>query len=677
MNILKRFISIGLILALACCGTLDFLRAAVVADDGPFSEWSGWENRAIVNVIEMVGEDRINEPVEINVKLDKAKSDGSDIQIIDSTGQEVPYQLIHIGDDKTFILTFFANVPSLKSQKFYVLYNNPVAKKPNYGQTHSVLDNQLRVWQTNEVFIQWGGKAGYYRQTTEPITVLKFDDIGSGIPSNGIDRLTDDVNAWDPDKSYGYLGSTINGYDPLGFGSSQGLITANGPVFSEIKLGSAWIRSYKGKKNWIMTDGSADSLHMFGRWYDREKHGGSAERLIRDNGLGDAGPWVTYYSSTQANPGYMCFRRSDTGLIFGAVGANTARWSITAKESGGYDRIISLNDSSTRPNAKIYWYSDTSNSYEGIERFSKQMLNPLKVEVIVDTEPPVTNATITPSLPDGLNEWYVTQPQIKLSSSEDGTTYFRLNAEDYRTYESTITIPEGMHDLYYYSIDLAGNEEQEKSLQLKVDYSLPEIKSDLYPVRINNHYYINELITFSYEATDSVSGVGSIDAALDGTSILNGDQVSFSKVGEHSLSIKAIDVAGNVASKTETFTVGYGFKWLPPVKKKDDLEESPYIVRRNSTAPITFGAFDGLGKFVVDESVKVVVSDGANEAVFVYGKRGDSIKINPCNGRYLLNLRTKNYPWLKPGGDYSISVYFGGDSQHTGVLHDKVTLELK
>lgn len=822
------------------------------------SPWTDWKNRCMVVVSETAGEDRINEPVEVTVELSGAKADGSDIRVIDDAEVEVPYQIIEKGPDGTFTLAFFTNVPKHSSKNYFVLYNNPEAGDPGYDKISSTVDNKARTWQTNDVFIQWGGKAGYHVDTTRPITALKFDDSGLGIPAKAVDRITDDWNNWDPDMSYGYLGSNLSGSNPYGFGSATGSIVANGPVFSEFKLGSALIRSYKGKKNWIVANGSVDSLFMFGHWYDREKHGGAPENIIKDNGPGEGGPHPVYYSSTMANPVYMCFRRTDNGLVFGAIGINTTSWYISAKESGGYDRIISFNDSVGKPDAKIYWYSDTSNGYAKIESFSRQILSPLKVDIIEDIQPPVTTISVTPDKPDGLNDWYVTNPQVKLSSNEDGiiyyqldnaaaliysepiiipegkhvlscysvdafgneeqpkitkfnvdvtspdapvllmpangtltnesmltyswvaghdensglshydlyiddkvivegigvsegeinspelndglhkwfiraydqagnfadsqdfeltidttpsetklhitptdpdgqsewyitepslcfstnetsTIYYRFDSYEYQVYESTITVTEGIHGISYYSVDSASNREEEKSLELRIDCSQPEISASIHTQRPDNLYVTGEPITFTYSATDSVSGIESILAKVDDKVISNDASLSFEVPGDHRLEVIAIDAAGNKSSLIKSFTVTatYDFKWLPPVSKKCGSKGKTHRINHRSTIPIKFAVFDNAGEFIADESVMVVVSDGTDIAVFTHGTEKDDIKIKSDDEQYLLHLRLKDYAWLEPGDKCIVSVHFGDSGENLGVLHGEVGFELK
>jgi len=393
-------------------------------------------------------------------------------------------------------------------------------------------------------------------------------------------------------------------------------------------------------------------------------------------GSGDIGHWLTGYDSAGINPKYLAFRNPNNGVVFGAIAKDVARWYMTARCSGAWDRIISFNDSSNRADAKIYWYSDTSNGYENIERLSGHLLNPLQVKLIDGTEPPATHASVIPAVPDGKNEWHATKPQVILSSSEPGTTHYRIDDGGESVYSGIFTVPEGAHTVSYYSVDAAGNKEQEKTLQLKVDSGPPEVSARMLPKRQGNYYFIHEPVTISFEATDAVSGIGSIIGTLDGAAISDGEELRFSKPGEHTLTVDSEDIAGNTVSVVETIVVGYDVAWLGSSATQDDAGNTLISTKWSSSIPLRFTARDGAGRFVGDRTVRVVVSDGSNSAAFTYGKTGPTVRINSCDEKYLLDVYTKNYPWLTAGGTYTVSVYFGGSGENPVILHDAAILKL-
>ncbi|WP_461374543.1 OmpL47-type beta-barrel domain-containing protein [Candidatus Aquicultor sp.] len=627
-----------------------------------------WLNQVIITVTEPIGLKRVDEPVEVAFTSDKVKPQGEDIRVTDENDIEIPYQ-IRVIEAGSYKISFFAQVEPYSTRNYHLYFNNPNALKPDYGAMYSALDNQAKTWQTDGLLIGWGGKAGFDVSDTNIITTLKFDQNGDKNPANDLDCLTDDY-AWD--WFYGRFGSST----PGAFGDPQGRIIEYGPVFSEMALDGVKVRYYRNKK-WIMAYNYIDSMGCFDRTYQFMKSGLGEEVFVPDWGPGDIRQGLTGYDSADTNPGYLAFRNPTNGLIFGAAAMDVAKWFIRAKYSGAWDRGISFGDNSNRPDAKVYWYSDTSNTYDGIEQFSKQILNPLKVSIVEDVDPPATGLSVIPEMPNGRDGWLITPVEIDLSASEKSSTYYRIDTDSYAAYSLPITIPEGTHDLNYYSVDVAGNKEEEQHMQFKVDYTKPEIDTGISPISTGSLYFINQPITFRYNATDTVSGISSIQATVNGIPVQDGASVKFSKPGEYEFSVNTTDVAGNEASKMETFTVGYNFKWLPPVKKKSDVPGHGYIADAASIIPIRFQVVDGQGRAVVDKTAKVIVSDGENSTSFTCGKGAYDIWINPCDGKYRLNINPSGYPWLQPGGTYTLSVYFLGAGGGPEILHGRIGLELQ
>lgn len=627
-----------------------------------------WLNQAVIAITEPIGLKRVDEPVEAIFTSDKSKPQGEDIRITDENYTEIPCQVSVTGSG-TYKVSFFATVEPNSMEIYHLHFNNPHALKPDYAAMYSAVDNQAKTWQTDGLLIGWGGKAGFNLSDTNIITTLKFDHNGDKNPSNDLDCLTDDY-AWD--WFYGLFGSST----PGAFGAPEAHIIQNGPVYCEMALGGVKVRYYKDKK-WLMAFNYIDSVDCFDRTYQFMKNGRGDEIFIPDWGSGDIPQGLTGYDSADTNPGYLAFRNPANGLIFGAVATDVARWFIHAKYSGAWDRTISFGNNSNRPDARVYWYADTSNNYNGIDQLSKQILNPLETSTIVDTDPPVTNISVTPEIPNGRDGWFMTPVEGVLSASEKSSTFYRFDTDPYAPYESTITVPEGIHSLYYYSIDTAGNWEEEKHARFKVDSNAPELNLSLSPANPDNFYLLNQGITFSFAATDAGAGITSILANVNGAPVYSGATATFNRMGRYTFDVVANDTVGHQTSKSESFYVGYDFKWLSPVKRKGRPEGEPYRTDAGLDIPIRFTVSDSVGRFVVDKSVRVVVSDSEHEAVFVYGKGRNNVKPNPCTRYYTLNIVPGSYPWLKPGGTYTISVYFGATGGSPGVCHGSITLELQ
>ncbi|HPT70268.1 MAG TPA: S-layer homology domain-containing protein, partial [Syntrophomonas sp.] len=135
----------------------------------------------------------------------------------------------------------------------------------------------------------------------------------------------------------------------------------------------------------------------------------------------------------------------------------------------------------------LYYYSlDQAGNQEGI----KSAL--IKVRDDSDTTPSVTALTVEPAQPDN-NDWYSEAPQISLSTGDNAAIYYQWDSADqtnfsvplvpehllgggsassqmvpgWRLYLGAFAAPQGIHTLYYFSVDTAGNTESIKSRTLK------------------------------------------------------------------------------------------------------------------------------------------------------------------------------------------------------------------
>ena len=185
--------------------------------------------------------------------------------------------------------------------------------------------------------------------------------------------------------------------------------------------------------------------------------------------------------------------------------------------------------------------------------------------VLPDTTPPVTSAVVLPATPNGLAGWWVTPPEITLTTNEPAETYFRWDADPlgWQVYfdPADLWVDEGTHTLYFYSTDLAANDEAPvKSLTLKTDTWAP-FTSD------NSDTLPHRSFVLVLSPSDGTSGVASTEYRIDG-----GDWVSDTSVtlrhtirhklagcswGAHLVEYRSTDNAGNVEEiKNCTVTLG-------------------------------------------------------------------------------------------------------------------------
>jgi hypothetical protein len=91
-----------------------------------------------------------------------------------------------------------------------------------------------------------------------------------------------------------------------------------------------------------------------------------------------------------------------------------------------------------------------------------------------DRTPPITEINVTPPLPNCPDGWYSAPPNITLASNEKRCSiFYHWDNEVERPYTSWLTAPEGKHTIHFWSRDAVGNEEEERSVVIKVDTTPP------------------------------------------------------------------------------------------------------------------------------------------------------------------------------------------------------------
>lgn len=96
-----------------------------------------------------------------------------------------------------------------------------------------------------------------------------------------------------------------------------------------------------------------------------------------------------------------------------------------------------------------------------------------------DTNAPLTTLSLVPSTPIGADGYYSETPNISLSASDNiggsgiREIKYRWDANTFSVYNGSFMGLEGIHTLYYYAVDNAGNVEVEKQIVVKVNTTPP------------------------------------------------------------------------------------------------------------------------------------------------------------------------------------------------------------
>ncbi|CAH1202297.1 hypothetical protein PAECIP111891_02126 [Paenibacillus allorhizoplanae] len=156
-----------------------------------------------------------------------------------------------------------------------------------------------------------------------------------------------------------------------------------------------------------------------------------------------------------------------------------------------------------------------------------------------DLKPPVTTD-------DSTLGWHNDDQTIHLGATDERsgvqTTYFSLDNATFAEGNVVSINGDGVHSLQYFSIDKAGNQEELKTVKVKIDKTKPYVVPP-----ISMSFYQTDVINLHFDINDPLSGVTLSEIVLDNSVIEN--PTSFEllalTVGDHAIHITASDAVGN------------------------------------------------------------------------------------------------------------------------------------
>ena len=156
----------------------------------------------------------------------------------------------------------------------------------------------------------------------------------------------------------------------------------------------------------------------------------------------------------------------------------------------------------------IYWSVDRAGNTES----QKSML------IKVDSAAPSTTAQVSSTW--SWDVWYLSPAQVYLNGSDGGAsgvanTYYTIDGGATQTYTGTINISTGgVHIVNYWSVDVAGNTEAQKSVTVRVDSAAPTTQITIGGTGANGWY--RGPVQVSLSASDPESGVNVTMYRVDG-----------------------------------------------------------------------------------------------------------------------------------------------------------------
>ena len=173
---------------------------------------------------------------------------------------------------------------------------------------------------------------------------------------------------------------------------------------------------------------------------------------------------------------------------------------------------------------------------------------------------PTTTFFVTPQNPDGQNGYYKTTPKVTLTATSpvdaSPVIYYYFDTGNLQVYAGVISVPDGMHTLYFYAQDRSQNKEVTQSKQFKVDTAPPAI-TVTYPQQNAILNTKNFTITGTTEAGATLT--------INNNSVSVGANGAFSYdaiiSGLQTFTIVARDSAGNTAQ----FLLSLSLDTTPPI----------------------------------------------------------------------------------------------------------------
>ncbi len=179
------------------------------------------------------------------------------------------------------------------------------------------------------------------------------------------------------------------------------------------------------------------------------------------------------------------------------------------------------------------------------------------LSIKIDTVSPTT--TLTPTGTTGSNGWYKSAVSVSIAGTDAtsgvATREYRIDGGAWQTYSAAFNVGEGTHTVEARVTDNAGRSTVQ-SQSLKIDATAPAI-SNLGPSGT-----VSSPVTVTWTGTDATSGIASYAVSVDGAAATSVGTTASTTLnltaGDHTVTVTALDVAGNSASSSVQMTVSGG-----------------------------------------------------------------------------------------------------------------------
>jgi len=245
---------------------------------------------------------------------------------------------------------------------------------------------------------------------------------------------------------------------------------------------------------------------------------------------------------------------------------------------------------------KVSYYSvDKAGNIEEVET----------IEIKIDKTAPVTTSNVTDS-------WYKEDVTVQLTAADNlsgvDKTYYSINGSEYKEGTGFKVTEEGITKVSYYSVDKAGNAEEPKTIEVKIDKTAPIVSWDL-----ASEYALGAELP-KYTASDTISGVASATVTLNGQKFSGA--IKLEKPGTYTLVLTVTDYAGWTTTIEKTFAV-----YIPAT-----IKINPGVIKENKgtlTVQVTLPAgFDPKGFDIETATLDGVYANKGTNGLVNQSKQG-------------------------------------------------------
>jgi hypothetical protein len=266
------------------------------------------------------------------------------------------------------------------------------------------------------------------------------------------------------------------------------------------------------------------------------------------------------------------FETTSTSTILVSLSTTSPEGEFRDYETG--EKITKISIPAGSSSVKVDYYDNRGGTWT--LRASAAGLTPgtATVTVIADTTPPETTIRVgSPKHVVGATIYVSSSTSFSLSATDDLSgvkeTKYRIDGKEWKNYVEEFNLSgysDGAHEIEYYSVDNAGNNEAKKILEVFLDDTPPSV-GEASPT--GSLVQKQKLVSFTVSVEDSGSGIKEVKLVINGVSqgLMTKSDDKYVKTisldeGDYSWSIEAIDNLGN--SNTEEYYLTLIVDEAPP-----------------------------------------------------------------------------------------------------------------